>query len=405
VSLATALERAAEALPSEADVIRPANGDPVRLLAGLSAEGAVRVLVSLLGHDVDAAEELLGAWLEEPPGVAALLAVEEAGLPKPARKLVRRAQHFLKSQGVKIEAPAPSPTVAKLPKVEDELRVAAVSAPDPFGFCMAYLVEGHPSGGVRLFEVSFGEGQGIAAVEVYAAGRSKVRAFLRELTGRRGLAAVEAPITAVRALLRRAAAAQPADKPLPAGWLEWHSRLDEVDESTPTPGEFVRDGLGEPGEPLDLEPVLAMVRDGRVGPWPDREALTRTARRIQEMTESKLIVAGARRREQIDALIAEGAQEAWGGPGKARIAALFRHTAFVLLARGDEAGARACLAAAAAFERRPPAENPLARALFERPLTGFLEQLEQKEREDAEQGSLIVKPGDTRPGAGPDGIR
>ena len=49
MSLATALERAAEALPSEADVIRPANGDPDRLLAGLSAEGAVRVLVSLLG--------------------------------------------------------------------------------------------------------------------------------------------------------------------------------------------------------------------------------------------------------------------------------------------------------------------------------------------------------------------
>jgi len=170
VSLATALERAAEALPSEADVIRPANGDPVRLLAGLAPESAVRVLVSLLGDDVDAAEELLGAWLEEPAGVAALLAVEEDGLPKPARKLLRRAQHFLKSQGMRIEAPAPAPTVAHLPKVEDELRVAAVSSPDPFGFCMAYLVEGHPSGGVRLFEVSFGEGQGIASVEVYAAG-------------------------------------------------------------------------------------------------------------------------------------------------------------------------------------------------------------------------------------------
>ena len=106
-----------------------------------------------------------------------------------------------------------------------------------------------------------------------------------------------------------------------------------------------------------------------------------------------------------DALIAEGAQEAWGGEGKARIVALFRHSAFVLLARGDEAAARACLAGAAAFEKRPPAENPLAQALFERPLTGFLEQLEQKEREEAEQGSLIVKPGDPLPGAGPGGIR
>jgi hypothetical protein len=405
VSLATALERAAEALPGYADVIRPANGDPDRLLAGLAPQGAVRVLATLLADDVDAAEELLGAWLEAPAGVEAVLAIEEGGLPKPARKLLRRAHHFLKSQGVKLEAPAPTPTVAHLPKVEDELRVAAVSAPDPFGFCMAYLVEGHPSGGARLFEVSFGEGQGIAAVEVYAAGRSKVRAFLRELTGRRGLAAVEAPITAVRALLRRAAAAQPSDKPLPATWLEWHSRLDEVEEGTPTPGEFVRDGLGEPGEPLDLEPALAMVREGRIGPWPDRDTLTQTAKRIQEMTESTLIVAGARRREQIDALIAEGAGQAYTGPGAARVAELFRHSAFVFFQRGEEANARACLAGAVAFQTRPPGENPLALALFERPLTGFLEQLEQKEREDAEKGSLLVKPGAPSPSAGPGGIR
>jgi hypothetical protein len=405
VSLAAALERAAEALPGDADVIRPANGDPDRLLAGLTPEGAVRVLAALLADDVDAAEDLLGAWLEAPAGVAALLAIEEGSLPKPARKLLRRAQHFLKSQGMKVATPAPAPTVAHLPRVEDDLRVAAVSAPDPFGFCMAYLVEGHPSGGARLFEVSFGEGQGIAAVEVYAAGRSKVRAFLKELTNRRGLAAVEAPISSVRALLRRAAAAQPVDKPLPPTWLEWHSRLDEVDEGTPTPGEFVRDGLGDPGEPLDLEPALAMIREGRLGPWPDRDQLTSVAKRIQEMSESPLIVAGARRREQIDALIAEAAALAYAGPGLARIVALFRHTAFVFLARGDEADARASLAAAVAFESRPPSENPLALALFERPLVGFIAQLEQKEREEAEKGSLIVPPGGQSPGAGPGSIR
>ena len=76
-----------------------------------------------------------------------------------------------------------------------------------------------------------------------------------------------------------------------------------------------------------------------------------------------------------------------------RIAALLRHAAFVFQGRGDEPAARACLAAEAAFEHRAVGDNPLAFALFERPLAGFLEQLEQQGREEAEKSSLIAKPG------------
>lgn len=406
MSLAAALERAAEALPAEADVIRPANGDPQRLLAGLPREGAVRVLGFLLAEDPEAADELLDAWFELEGGAEAVLAVDEAALPKPGRKLLRRALHQLKSQGMKIEPAAPAPTVARLPRVEDELSAAAVSAPDPLGACLAYLVESHPSGGARLFEIAFAEGQGIVNVEVYSAGRSKVRAFLRELTGRRGLAAVEAPPAAVRALVRRAAKAQPADRPFPTGWREWQAQLGEAEEGAPTPGEFVRDALGEPGDPLDLEPALALVREGRVGPWPVRELLEPIAKRLRDASQSTLIVAGAHRREQLEEILREGAAEAFGGAGAARIAALFRHAAFVFQARGEEAPARACIAAGAAFERRPVAENPLAFALFERPLLPFLERLEQEQREEAEKSSLIVPPGAPgAPGAGQGRIR
>jgi hypothetical protein len=392
VSLAAALERAAEALPREADAIRPANGDPGRLLASLAGPAAPRVLAWLLAHEPDAGSELIDAWLAAEGGAEPVLAVDEASLPKPARKILRRARHQLKSQGVAVAEARPAPTVAHLPSVEDELSAAAVTAPDPMGACVAYLVEPHPSGGARLFEIAFAEGSGILSVEVYAAGRSKVRAFLREVTGRRGLPAVDAPPIAVRALLRRVAEAQPADKPLPAGWLEWQGRLGEVTPGTPTPGEFACQALGEPDEPLDLEPALALVREGRLGPWPARDVLERTARRIQEAAASPLIVAGGRRREQFEALIREGAAEAFGGEGAARVAALLRHAAFVLQGRGDEGAARACLAAAVAFLRRPVAENPVAQLLFARPLEPFLERLEQQERDQAEQSSLIVRP-------------
>ena len=43
MSLAGALEQAASALPDAADAIRPANGDPVRLLELLDPETAARV--------------------------------------------------------------------------------------------------------------------------------------------------------------------------------------------------------------------------------------------------------------------------------------------------------------------------------------------------------------------------
>jgi hypothetical protein len=392
VSLATALEQAAAALPQEADAIRPANGDPERLLAALPREGAARVAAWLLRNEPEAGGELLDAWVEREGGLDVVLAIPEEPLPKAGRKVLRRVRHQLKSRGVRIEEPAPQPTVARLPKVEDSLEAALVTAPDPMGACLAYLVEPHPTGGARLLEIAFAEGRGILSVEVYAAGRSKLRAFLKELTGRRGLAAVEAPKEAVAALLHRVAAAQPEDRPLPPGWRDWSGARREVAPDAKTPGEIARDTLGDPADPVDLEPVLALVREGRLGPWPAREVLERTAKRIQEMADSPLIVAGARRREQFDELLREGAEEAFGGAAGARIAALLRHAAYVFHERGEEEPARACLAGAAAFERRPFAENPIALALFERPLTGFLEQLERREGEDAARSSLLVTP-------------
>ncbi len=53
VGLPEALERAASALPQDADAIRPANGDPVQLAQALSDTEASRVLCWLLGNEPD----------------------------------------------------------------------------------------------------------------------------------------------------------------------------------------------------------------------------------------------------------------------------------------------------------------------------------------------------------------
>ena len=399
MSLAAALERAAEALPGEADAIRPANGDPRRLLASLGPAGAARVASWLFAHEVEDAAELADAWLDLEDGPAALLAIAEAPLPKPGRKLLRRARHQLKSKGVAVPDPAPAPTVARLPRVEDALVAAAVTAPDPFGACLVYLVESHPGGGARLFEIALAEGRGILGVDVYSAGRSKVRAFLREVTAGRRLAAVEVAPEAARALVARTAAAQPADRPLPPGYREWQAQLRDVPAGAQTPGELARAALADAGD-TDLAPALALVAEGRVGPWPVREVLEGVAKRIQEIGESPLVVAGGHRREQVDEAIGAAMEQTFAAEGGARIAALFRHAAYVFWQRDDEPAARAALAAAARFEEGRPAENPLARALFERPLQGLLDRLAEQGDSADEGTSLLVKPG-----AGPGAIR
>ena len=83
------------------------------------------------------------------------------------------------------------PIVATLPKVVDEIAVSLVSGLDPRGTRMAYIVETDPSGGARLFAVAIDDERGVRELEVFSAGRSKIKAFIRdctrseELSGRR----------------------------------------------------------------------------------------------------------------------------------------------------------------------------------------------------------------------------
>ena len=97
MSLPECLERAASELPLLADRIRPANGDPRRLLDLLAPSDAARVLAWVLANDQAAGEELLEAWAEMDGGAAVLVAVPEDEVPKAGRKGLRRALHRLRA--------------------------------------------------------------------------------------------------------------------------------------------------------------------------------------------------------------------------------------------------------------------------------------------------------------------
>jgi hypothetical protein len=393
VSLADALEAAAGALPAEADLIRPANGDAARLLAALPSEGARRVATWLVANRPADAEELAEVWCEEPAGQAALLGVDESALPKEGRKLLRRMRHRLRSRGVTTPERAPAPTVARLGAVEEELSGGFVSGFDPMGARQVWWLEPNPGGGTRLFECVIDDARGVLGFDVFSPTRSDLRRFLKGLSASPGFPTYAVEPLAAKALLLCAAQQQPSDHPAPKRWVEWRGRLGSAEQAR-LPGDLVRAALGsdQPHEALDA--AVRLLSEGRVGPWPPlRAMLTVLVERFRTALDSPLVVSSGTRREQVARLVEEAAGECFSGAAGAIEAHRFREAAFGFWRGGDEPGARACLAAAAAFEHQPGSENPVARAFIELWLRPLLNPPEAETAPAATaEPSLLVRP-------------
>jgi hypothetical protein len=387
VSLADALERAASALPSLGDSIRPANGDPSRVLRVLQPEGRVAVLTWLFGHEPDAAAELAEAWRDEASGVEAVLGVEESSLTKPGRKALRRVVHGLRARGVAPAPPPPPKVVATLPRVEEEIEAAFLSPIDPSGARVAYLVESAAGAGAHLFEMVLDEERGVVEFSAYTATRGEARRFVRTALSREGSPATEVAADSLRALVARTAAGQPADRAFPRAFTEWRSRVTSHTEGARAPGELAQDALGNP-TPGSGQRAAELVASGELGPWPaPLPVLRKAAETLQEALKSRLIVSGAQRRDRSEAALQEAVALVFD-PGRVeRTAARLDETAYILWKRGREDDARACLAAARGLREGPPGDQPVARALVEAALGPVLEKLREEEK-----SSLIVKP-------------
>lgn len=387
MSLPERLEEAAEALPADADAIRPANGDPHQLLAVLEPDAARRVLAWLLAHGPDEAGELALAWIEEPGGDAIVAAIDEATLPKPGRKALRRVLHAARSRGLCVEAGQPAvERVARLPEVDQSISGAYVSPLDPRGARLVYLVESSPGGGARVFETLIDHDRGIVDFQVYRAGRRQVREFIRDVTGRKGgFAAVEANPAAVRALIARATARHPASRPFPKPFSEWRSRLTRDAEGAATPGEQVRAALGEgpPGDDATARLVEA-VRARALGPWPPgQDAIEAAVKDLRERAEAD--------RESAATALEDWARERMGevyaGEFAAVLADRFDEAAYVFWRRNEEEMARVCLAAAGSLREGRGAEAPAVAALCDGIASALAADLKQSLGIGAEEGT------------------
>ena len=383
MSLPESLERAASELGGLADQIRPANGDPHRLLDALNAEQAGQLLAWILNEEPEAAGELILVWGELDAGAAVIQAVPDEGIAKAGRKLLRKARHRLRSQGIEIVAPERlAKSTRRLGGASDRWQAAHVSIPDFRGARVGYLVDSHPAGGARLFEIRFDEARGILDFKIYNAGRSKVRGFLRSLTQASGQRLFEVERDPLRALVRRASLAQPIDRPLPTSFVEWRSRLfsDDLDGEQ-TPGDLVRRALGKASELNSdrtnstdgLETTLAEIREGQLGPWPPKTAwVGEWMTKGREATEG---LEGQARATEIESWLEQSA-ESLGKETEPNL--LSRHLdemAWIRWQSEDESGARALLSVSESVSTDDDVMRRMCRARTEGLFSAFLAEL------------------------------
>jgi len=383
MSLPESLERAASELGGLADQIRPANGDPQRLLDELSAEDAGQLLAWILNEEPEAAGELILVWGEVEAGAAILLALPDEGIAKPGRKLLRKARHRLRSRGMEVAvSEQPAKSTRRLRPANDRWQAAHLSAPDFRGARVGYLVESHPAGGARLFEIRFDEARGILDFKIYNAGRSKLRGFLRSLTRGTGQRLFEVGRDPLRALVRRASLAQPIDRPLPTSFVEWRSRLFSEDlETAQTPGDLVRGALArasdktaEKAEPTDgLDTTLAEIREGQLGPWPPKTAwVGEWMTKGREATEG---LEGEARARAIESWL-EQVTESLGKETEPKL--LSRHLdemAWIRWQSKAESAARDLLAVSEGVSHDDEVMRRMSRARIERLFSSFLAEL------------------------------
>jgi hypothetical protein len=142
---------------------------------------------------------------------------------------------------------------------------------------------------------------------------------------------------------------------------------------------------------------VALVKEQEIGPWPPAVGtLEEMAAALKDAAEGRVIVSGAARLERIEGALADCVLRAFSEDRAREAAWRLRETAYVFWKREREGDARACLAAARAFEEQELERNAVARALVERMLGPALEALREEEDPSllvkGEQPALITKP-------------
>ena len=367
---------------------------PRALRDRLPEEDRLEAWLDVLGADLAAAFDGLAS--DDAVRLAdALVALGEAGAPvlehaqasvaeKQVRKLIRRGLHRLRSRGIEVSPTRPVSHGSVLKPLVEQVEQAFVTAIDPTGQRGVYLIS--PSRvRVRILQVLASDVSGIVRIDPLEGQRGDARRFVRQLErGKLVVAAVE-PRSA-RALLRRLEAACPEERSaLDATLLAEATR----GEAAPTPGEALRERLGESGLSAgEADAVLrSRIERGAVPPWPlGGDAVAEAARHLGEAERSPLVLSELQRRERAERVLLETAERVLDPPVRERLSGRLEETGVLLEAGGDRDGAVALVALAGQIRQaRGALEVPYLRSLLELSLD-----LARQERQQEDRGRVIL---------------
>lgn len=312
-------------------------------------------------------EELIDLAVDAGAGSALLLRrLEELAGTKAARKLARRGIHRLKSRGVAVEPAIREPASSVLRPLEEERAHGLATAPDALGRRTLFLsVPGR--GEVRMYEIGVSDTDGVIHLQAFRTRRREVRAFSRQLRERQGVRAVDIDASALRALVKRAAA---------LGQKGESRTLAEVlrGELGETPGERLRALLSSEVSALEDaaadELVLRALESGELLPWPPAgEAAEDLVARIESIEHSPLVLTELQRRERRLELVREARDRVLDAAYRERVAARLEESAVFSMADPGGKLPAAMLQVAVRVRR---AEDPLAVPYLQRMLDVWL---------------------------------
>ena len=381
-----AREALARAFPDSL-VARVPAGDRLVPWVAAAPEELVEALVSLLGPDLERVTRALGKL--GPNAAELMVRAEERAVDRGAQKILRRAVHRLRSQGVEVRLARPERRTGTLPPIEtEEVAEGFVGPIDPEGHRILVLV--WPSSprrrsAVRLLRLLASDEKGIVHIDSFEGGRSQARALIRELQGRAGGELVPAPVEAVRELARRSLRLGAPENVPNVETLR--NDLGALGEGS-TPGELVRRRCEVPSATRGAnDEILRRIEQGRVPPWvPRGDTVRDLVGELTKMGQSRILLTPAQQQIRRSELIEAGLGRVFGEHVRERIATRLEETAYLLGEQGDSVGAGAALAVAdelrAASE---PGTVPLLRRLLEISLRAVSKQIQDEDR-----GRLIL---------------
>jgi hypothetical protein len=316
--------------------------------------------------------------------VGTLTRAESQATTKGARKLLRRALHQLRSQGVRVEIERPEGRGGRLPAVEEG--EAFVGPIDPQAQRIVLWLA-PIRGGARLFRILVSDEEGVLRADMMEGRRGEARALVKEMQSRIPGGLTPAPPSAVRCLL---SSLLPLGAPEgDGGAAALRAELERSPRDGKTPGELVRDRLAGArlGASVAADELRRRVERGDVAPWLLRgERIDALVRELDEVERSPIVLAPVQKQGRRTKVLEHANQILFDAETRDRLATRLQETAYVLDARGDRDGAIAALQEADGVRSAErPQDAPFLRMVLELSLGTAKQEVQEEQK-----GKLII---------------